>query len=84
MFKYAEAIHATHWYVFQKEMIMEPTTLWSEDRTKSATIFLDSENVYGVHFIRDCAIVETRYFPGKSVYYAESAAHNWTIGILNL
>jgi len=62
---------------------MEPITLWSEDKTKSATIFLHSENMYGVHFMRDCAIVETRYFPGKSIHYAESAAENWLIGVLD-
>jgi hypothetical protein len=65
---------------------------WSNDKKLCAEVRLfeelDGGNVrpkmYAVDFKRDGVLVETRYFPGKSEAYAESAAHNWTIGVLNL
>ena len=68
---------------------------WSTDKTLCAEVRLYEErrlgpdtepaiNMYAVDFKRDGVLVETRYFPGKSEAYAESAAHNWTIGVLNI
>ena len=68
---------------------------WSTDKKLCAEVrlFEELENedgshvrpqMYAVDFKRDDVLVETRYFPGKSEAYAESAAHNWTIGVLNL
>jgi hypothetical protein len=68
---------------------------WSDDKKLSADVRLFEErrlgpdtapasNMYAVDFKRDGVVVETRYFPGKSESYAESAAENWTLGILNL
>jgi hypothetical protein len=68
---------------------------WSTDKKLCAEVRLFEErrlgpdtaaaaNMYAVDFKRDGVLVETRYFPGKSESYAESAAHNWTIGVLNL
>ena len=68
---------------------------WSDDKKLSADVRLFEElqnpdgshvrpKMYAVDFKRDGIVVETRYFPGKSESYAESAAENWTLGILNL
>jgi hypothetical protein len=68
---------------------------WSNDKKLCAEVRLFEElknpdgshvrpQMYAVDFKRDGVLVETRYFPGKSEVYAESAAHNWTIGVLNL
>jgi len=68
---------------------------WSTDKKLCAEVRLFEErrlgpdtaaaaNMYAVDFKRDGVLVETRYFPGKSEAYADSAAYNWTIGILNL
>lgn len=55
-----------------------------EERRLSQDATLQSVNMYAVDFKRDGVLVETRYFPGKSESYAESAAENWVLGILNL
>ena len=67
---------------------------WSDDKKLCAEVRLFEElqnsdgshvrpKMYAVDFKRDGVLVETRYFPGKSEAYAESAAENWTQGILS-
>ena len=39
--------------------------------------------MYVVDMYEDGKKVGTNEFPGKSIHYAESAARNWDLGILN-
>jgi len=62
---------------------------WSDDHYKKALVCVDSNTqcyfveCYDVH-LNGLNIVETLAFPGKSIHYAESAASNYTLGILNV
>jgi len=39
------------------------------------------ENVISIHFYdNEDKFVSKKEFPGKSIYYVESAAENWTMG----
>ena len=40
------------------------------------------DTMFVVDFYEDEKKVETREFPNKSAYYAESAARNWDAGII--
>jgi hypothetical protein len=39
-------------------------------------------NVYLVEMWEDGVLKEERYLPGKSKYYAEDCAENWTNGVI--
>lgn len=41
-----------------------------------------TEEVYVVELIEDGVVKERRYLPGKSKYYAEDCAENWTNGVI--
>ena len=62
---------------------------WSDDRYKKALVFVDANTqcyfveFYDVH-LSGLKIVDTISFPGKSLRYAEDAAENFTLGILNV
>ena len=58
---------------------------WDPDHTKQAIVGVDSNTqCYYVEFYNDDKLVETKMFPGKSLYYVEDAAENYTLGILNV
>jgi hypothetical protein len=65
------------------------STFWSNDLYKKALVFVDANTqcyfveCYDVH-LSGLKIVNTLSFPGKSLRYAESAAENYTLGILNV
>jgi thiamine pyrophosphate-dependent acetolactate synthase large subunit-like protein len=61
--------------------MMTLNEFWSVDKSKTATIILDN-GAYGVEFYENNELIEYRTFPNKSLYYAESAAENFTTGIL--
>ena len=54
---------------------------FNSDKSKTATIILDN-GCYGVEFYENNELIEYRTFPNKSLYYAESAAENFTTGVL--
>jgi len=41
-----------------------------------------TEEVYVVELIEDGVVKERRYLPGKSKFYAEDCAKNWTNGVI--
>jgi hypothetical protein len=62
---------------------------WSDDHYKKAMVFFDTNTqcyfveCYDVH-LSGLKIIDTISFPGKSLRYAEDAAENYTLGILNV
>lgn len=62
---------------------------WSDDSYKKALVYVDSNTqcyyieCYEVH-LSGLKIVDSISFPGKSLRYAEDAAENFTLGILNV
>ena len=62
---------------------------WSDDSYKKALVFVDANTqcyfveFYDVH-LSGLKIVDTISYPGKSLRYAEDAAENYTLGILNV
>ena len=61
---------------------MTLSEFWSDDKSKTASIILDN-GTYGVEFYENNELIEYRTFPNKSLRYAEDAAENFTLGILN-
>jgi thiamine pyrophosphate-dependent acetolactate synthase large subunit-like protein len=61
--------------------MMTLNEFWSADKSKTATIVLDN-GTYGVEFYENNELIEYRTFPNKSLHYAESAAENFTNGVL--
>jgi hypothetical protein len=65
------------------------STFWSNDNYKKALVCVDVNSqcyfveCYDVH-LSGLKIVDSISFPGKSLHYAESAASNFTTGILNV
>ena len=47
-----------------------------------AQVTIDENGDYGVYYIID-GKKEYRYFPDHSMQYAEDAAENWIIGVIN-
>jgi hypothetical protein len=66
----------------KQETMMTLSEFWSDDKSKTATIILDN-GTYGVEFYENNELIEYRAFPNKSLRYAEDAAENFTLGILN-
>jgi len=62
---------------------------WSDDHYKKALVCVDIKTqcyfieCYDVH-MSGLKIVDTISFPGRSLRYAEDAAENFTLGILNV
>ena len=54
-----------------------------EYSNRSALVVIDSNGDYGVKYIIDDTVIDYRIFPEHSSYYAEDAAENWVIGIIN-
>lgn len=52
---------------------------WGEDKTAVVTV---NTGGYSAHFTRDDGFYAERHFPGYSEDYVESAAENWTLGVL--
>ena len=50
---------------------------------RSALVIIDSNGDHGVKYIMDNTVIDYRIFPEHSSYYAEDAAENWVIGIIN-
>ena len=49
---------------------------------RKAQVTLDENGDYGINYIAT-DFKEYRYFPDKSIHYAEDAAENWVIGVIN-
>jgi hypothetical protein len=62
---------------------------WSDDNYKKALVCVDAKTqcyfieCYDVH-LSGLKIVDTISFPGRSLRYAEDAAENFILGILNV
>lgn len=52
---------------------------WGEDKTAVVTV---NTGGYSAHFTRDDGFYAERHFSGYSESYVESAAENWTLGVL--
>lgn len=40
------------------------------------------DTAYVVDFYENDRLVESRFFPNKSIYYVEDAARNWDTGVI--
>lgn len=61
------------------------STYWSEDRSKKAVVCQDFISCSPfVDFFENDVYINTIAYPTKSIYFAESAAKNYTLGILNV
>ena len=61
------------------------STFWSDDHSKKATVNVDKSTCcYFVDYFIDESCVSTKSYPGKSLYWVEDAAENYTLGILNV
>jgi hypothetical protein len=61
------------------------STFWSEDHSKKARVNVDHSSLcYSVDYFLDEKHVNTVLYPGKSLYFVEDAAENYTMGILNV
>ena len=49
----------------------------SDDNYRTANVYLDSKDTYGVEYIMHDTVVSYRLFPNHSVHMAEDAAENW-------
>ena len=59
------------------------STFWSDDHSKKATVNVDKSTCcYFVDYFIDESCVATKSYPGKSLYWVEDAAENYTHGIL--
>lgn len=56
---------------------------WSDDKRKKSVVY-ESNSVLMVDFFYDEYPIAVRHFKGKSIHYAEDAAENYTLGILQL
>ena len=65
----------------KQETMMTMNEFWNDDKSKIATIVLEN-GTYGVEFYENNELIEYRTFPNKSLCYAESAAENFTKGLL--
>lgn len=50
---------------------------------RSAQVILDNNGDFGVKYILDDKVYDYRIFPEHSCRYAEDAAENWVIGVIN-
>ena len=61
------------------------STFWSIDHSRKATVNVDKKTCcYFVDYYVDQVCVETKSYPGKSLYWVEDCAENYTLGILNV
>lgn len=60
---------------------MKVTEFFSEDKTRTGVVY-KREQGYEVELYKDHIHVRTIKLHDKSIYYAEDAAENWTLGIL--
>jgi len=61
------------------------STFWSLDHTKKARVNVDgSRCCYFVDYFLDEKHINTIAYPGKSLYWVEDCAENYTLGILNV
>ena len=61
------------------------STFRNPDHTKKAIVNVDgSRCCYFVDYFVNDAHVDTIAYPGKSLYYVENCAENYTLGILNV
>lgn len=59
------------------------STFWSDDHSKKATVNVDKSTCcYFVDYYLDECFVRSIPYPGKSLYWAEDVAENYTQGIL--
>lgn len=49
---------------------------------RKAEVTIDKNGDYGVRYIID-ETIEYRIFPDHSIHYAEDAAENWVLGIID-
>lgn len=59
------------------------STYQSDDATKTATVWLDGD-VWGCSFYIEGKKIEDRPLPGHNEIYAENAAENFVLGILDI
>ena len=61
------------------------STYYSEDRSKKAVVCQDFvAHCPFVDFYENDVYINTIAYPSNSIYFAESAAKNYTLGILNV
>lgn len=63
----------------------EITEFYDTDRVKTAKVFIDTKTCcYFIDFYDNEKYVDTLHYPNKSYHYVESAAENYTLGILDV
>ena len=63
----------------------EISKYWDPEHTKMAVVSVDTKSCcYFVDFYLDEKLQKTVFFPGKSLYFVEEAAENFTNDILKL
>jgi hypothetical protein len=61
------------------------STYWSDDHNKKANVNVDKSTCcYFVDYFEEECCISSISYPGKSLRWAEDAAENFTIGVLNV
>ena len=63
----------------------EISKFWDEDHTKMAVVSVDTKSCcYFVEYYDNDKLIDTTFYPNKSLYFVEDAAENYTLGVLNV